>query len=121
MNFTSYVFFKIIIVVGQLNGFNVPPAAAAGQQQVHAISCNSIYTVAQRTVQLMQAYGTEKLMNGNGTNFWDQFLAMALLITSHNKVYIYIYVASNQTFTSNKTFISWMLINSDKRLAVGGS
>ena len=32
-----------------------------------------------------------------------------------------IYVTSDQTFTSNKTFILWMLINSDKRLAVGGS
>ena len=32
-----------------------------------------------------------------------------------------IYVASNQTFASNKTFILWTLINSDKRSAVSGS
>ena len=32
-----------------------------------------------------------------------------------------IYVTSNQTFASNKTFILWMLIISDKRLAVSGS
>ena len=31
------------------------------------------------------------------------------------------YVASNQTLASNKIFISWMLINSDKRSAVNGS
>ena len=31
------------------------------------------------------------------------------------------FVTLNQTFTSNKTFISWMLINSDKRSAVGCS
>ena len=31
------------------------------------------------------------------------------------------FVTSNQTLASNKTFISWMLINSDKRLAVSGS
>ena len=30
-------------------------------------------------------------------------------------------VASNQTFASNKTFIAWTLINSDKRSAVSGS
>ena len=31
------------------------------------------------------------------------------------------FVALNQTFALNKTFISWMLINSDNRSAVGGS
>ena len=30
------------------------------------------------------------------------------------------FVSSNETFALNKTFISWMLINSDKRSAVGG-
>ena len=38
-----------------------------------------------------------------------------------NCVLNWIYVTSNQTFASNKTFISWMLINSDKRSAVGCS
>ena len=32
-----------------------------------------------------------------------------------------IYVASNLTFASNKTFISWTLIDSDNRSAVSGS
>ena len=31
------------------------------------------------------------------------------------------FVTLNQTFASNKAFILWTLINSDKRLAVGGS
>ena len=31
------------------------------------------------------------------------------------------FVTSNRTFTLNKTFILWILINSDKRLAVSGS
>ena len=31
------------------------------------------------------------------------------------------FVASNQAFTSNKTFVSWTLINSDNKLAVSGS
>ena len=33
----------------------------------------------------------------------------------------HICVTSNQTFASNKTFILWMLIDSDKRWAVSGS
>ena len=32
-----------------------------------------------------------------------------------------VYVTSNQTFASNKTFILWMLINSDKGSAVSSS
>ena len=84
--------FCIIIVVGQLNGMNVPPVAAAGQQQVQAISHDGICMLAQRIMQMMQVYGTEKLTNGNGTNFWDQFLATALLIASHTRLYICIYM-----------------------------
>ena len=91
MNFTSYIYFNIIVVVAQLNVFNVPPTGAVGQQQVHAVSLDGIHTLAQRIVQLIQAYGTEKLTNRNGTNFWDQILAMAL-IASCNKVYIFIFL-----------------------------
>ena len=85
--------FYIIAVVGHLNGMNAPPLASAGQQQVHAISNNGICMLAQRIVQMMQAYGTEKLTKRNGTNFWDQFFAMVFLIASCTKVYIYVYIS----------------------------
>ena len=63
--------FYIIVVVGHLNGMNV---ASAGQQQVHAISNNGICMLAQRIVQMMLAYCTEKLTNRNRTNFGTSFL-----------------------------------------------
>ena len=44
-----------------------------------------------------------------------------LRIINNSLVIICLYVASNQTFASNKTFISWMLNNSDKSSAVSGS
>ena len=70
MNFTSYIFFYII-VVAFLNTNNVPPAVPQGQQQAIPLSSNAIYTLSQRIIQMMQAYGIQKLTNGNGTNFWD--------------------------------------------------
>ena len=87
MDFMPHIFF--IIVVGQLNTFNTPPVAGAGQQQVQALSPMCIYMLAQRIVQMTQVFGTEKLTNGNGINFWDQFLTTALLIASCNKVHVY--------------------------------
>ena len=54
-----HVYFYINILVTHLNGVNVPPVAAAGQQQAHAISDNGIHTLAQRIVHMTQAYGTE--------------------------------------------------------------
>ena len=100
MNFMPHIFF--IIVVGQLNTSNTPPVAGAGQQQVQALSPICIHMLAQRIVQMMQAFGTEKLTNGNGTNFWDQFLATALLIASCNKVHVYLNILVNYNETKSR-------------------
>ena len=67
---------------------NTPPAVQVGQP-VTLLTNDNIYTLAQRVVQMMQAYGNVQLTNGNGTNFWDQFVSMAVLIASHCGVYIY--------------------------------
>ena len=65
---------------------NVPPAAQHGQQQAVPLSAEMITLLAQRIIQMTQTFGCMKLTNGNGSNFWDQFLATALMIASCNKV-----------------------------------
>ena len=108
---------NIYIEVAQLNTFNQPPGQA-GQLQpgqaaplnqpvvqgahtqhqqgavvqpadVQPLSDETIYVVAQKLVQMTQTFATHKLTNGNGTNFWDQFLQMAILIAMKNKVIFY--------------------------------
>ena len=91
-----------IIVVGQLNTFNTPPVAGAGQQQAQALSPMCTYLLARRIVQMTQAFGTEKLTNGNRTNFWDQFLATALLTASCNKVHVYLNILVNYNETKSR-------------------
>ena len=41
---------------------------------------------------MTQVYGNARLTNGNGTNFWDQFIATAVLVASMSGVCIYINV-----------------------------
>ena len=65
---------------------NVPPAPQPGQQQADPLSAEIITLLAQRIIQMTQTFGCMKLTNGNGSNFWDQFLATALMIASCNKV-----------------------------------
>ena len=69
---------------------NTPPTVQVGQPVTPLINDN-IYTLAQRIVQMIQAYGNVRLTNENGTNFWNQFVSMAVLIASHCRVYVYIY------------------------------
>ena len=76
----------IYIVVTQLNGFNQPPA------QVQPLSGEYLYFFAQKIVQLTQTFGTHKLTNGNGTNFWDQFLGLVILILICNKVNVIVFM-----------------------------
>ena len=65
---------------------NVPPAAQPGQQQAVPLSAEMITLLAQKIIQMTQTFSCMKLTNGNGSNFWDQFLATALMIASCNKV-----------------------------------
>ena len=65
---------------------NVPLAPQPGQQQAVALSAEMITLLAQRIIQMTQTFGYMKLTNGNGSNFWDQFLAIALMIASCNRV-----------------------------------
>ena len=65
---------------------NVPPAPQPGQQQAVPLSAEMITLLAQRIIQMTQTFGCMKLTNGNGSNFWDQFLATALMIALCNKV-----------------------------------
>ena len=70
--YATHIFY-FIIVVGQLNTYNTPPVAGAGQQQVQALNPYYIYTLEQRIGQMTQTFGTEKLTNGNGMNFGTSF------------------------------------------------
>ena len=65
---------------------NVPLPAQPGQQQPVPLSAEMIALLAQKIIQITQTFGCMKLTNGNGSNFWDQFLATALMIASCNKV-----------------------------------
>ena len=76
----------IYIVVARLNGFNQPPA------QVQPLSMEYLYFFAQKIVQLTQTFATQKLTNGNGTNFWDQFLGLVILIVIRNKVNVIVFM-----------------------------
>ena len=65
---------------------NVPPAPKPGQQQAVPLSAEMITLLVQRIIQMTQTFGCMNLTNGNGSNFWDQFLATTLMIASCNKV-----------------------------------
>ena len=65
---------------------NVPPAPQPGQQQAVALSAEMITLLVQRIIQMTQTFGCMKLTNGNGSNFWNQFLATALMIALCNRV-----------------------------------
>ena len=65
---------------------NVPLAPQPGQQLADPLSAEMITLLVQRIIQMTQTFGCMKLTNGNGSNFWDQFLATALMIASCNKV-----------------------------------
>ena len=86
-----HMYFYIIIVVAFLMSINTLPAVQVSQPAT-PLTNDNICTLAQRIVQMTQAYGNARLTNGNGTNFWDQFVSMAVLIASHCRVYIYIYI-----------------------------
>ena len=65
---------------------NVPLAPQPGQQQTVPLSAEMITLLVQRIIQMTQTFGCMKLTNGNGSNFWDQFLATTLMIALCNKV-----------------------------------
>ena len=65
---------------------NVSLAPQPGQQQAVALSADMITLLAKRIIQLTQTFGCMKLTNGNGSNFWDHFLATTLMIASCNRV-----------------------------------
>ena len=65
---------------------NVPPAPQHRQQQAVPLSAEMITLLVQRIIQMTQTFGCMKLTNGNGSNFWDQFFATALMIASCNRV-----------------------------------
>ena len=88
----THAYFYIINVVAFLNTINNPPAVQLGQQAT-PLSDDAMYTLAQRIVQMTQAYANEQLTNGNGTNFWDQFCATNVLVAScTGYIHTYIYV-----------------------------
>ena len=64
---------------------NVPLAPQPGQQQAVVLSAEMITLLVQRIIQMTETFGCMKLTNGNGSNFWDQFLATALMIASCNR------------------------------------
>ena len=78
-----------LIVVDYLLSINVPVAVNQG---VTALSNENIYTLGQRIIQMTQAFGNAQLTNGNGTNFWDQMVATAVLVASMSRVCIHINV-----------------------------
>ena len=78
---------------------NVPLAPQPGQQQAAALSADMITLLAQRIIQMTQTFGCMKLTNGNGSNFWDQFLATALMIASCNKVCLHKFLFQNEIMT----------------------
>ena len=55
-------------------------------KNVTGLSGKNIYQMTQRIVQMTQAYGNAQLTNGNGTNFWDQMVATAVLVASMSRV-----------------------------------
>ena len=65
---------------------NAPAPAQHGQQQAVLLSAEMITLLVQKIIQMTQTFGCMKLTNGNGSNFWDQFLATTLMIASCNKV-----------------------------------
>ena len=69
-----------------MNNNNSPPVVQPGQPQLIPLTPDMITVLSQRIIQMTQTFGSSKLMNGNGSNFWDQFPASALLIASCNTV-----------------------------------
>ena len=69
-----------------MNANNTPPVVQPGQPQPIPLTPDMIAVLSQRIIQMTQSFGCSKLTNGNGSNFWDQFLACALLIASCNTV-----------------------------------
>ena len=65
---------------------NAPAPAQHGQQQAVPLSTEMITLLVQKIIQMTQTFGCMKITNGNGSNFWDQFLVTALIIASCNKV-----------------------------------
>ena len=57
-----------------------------GSDNVTQLSNENLYQMAQRIVQMTQTYGNAQLTNGNGTNFWDQMVATAVLVASMSRV-----------------------------------
>ena len=69
-----------------MNNNNLPPVVQPGQPQPIPLTPDMIAVLSQRIIQMTQTFGSSKLTNGNDSNFWDQFLASALLIASCNTV-----------------------------------
>ena len=69
-----------------MNVNNLPPVVQPGQPQPIPLTPDMIAVLSQRIIQMTQTFGSSKLMNGNGLNFWDQFLASTLFIASCNTV-----------------------------------
>ena len=69
-----------------MNNNNLPPVVQPGQPQPIPLMPDMIVVLSQRIIQMTQTFGSSKLTNVNGSNFWDQFLASALLIASCNMV-----------------------------------
>ena len=78
-----------IIIVNIMVSNNIPLVPQPGQQQAVPLSAEMITLLVQRIIQMTQTFGCMKLTNGNGSNFWDQFLATALMIALCNKVYLH--------------------------------
>ena len=72
-----------------MNANNWPPVVPPGQPQLIPLMPNMIAVLSQRIIQMTQTFGSSKLTNGNGLNFWDQFLASTLLIAPCNTVCLY--------------------------------
>ena len=72
-----------------MNYNNTPPVVQPGQPQRIPLTPDMIAVLSQRIIQMTQTFRSSKLTNGNGSNFWDQFLASALLIASCNTVCLY--------------------------------
>ena len=91
----------------------MPPAVESGQQAT-PLSNENIYTLAQRIIQMTQAHGNGRLTNGNGTNFWDQFVTTVVLVASMSGVCIYknIYIHI-EVLNSNMINSSFSHINSE--------
>ena len=69
-----------------MNANNWPPVVQPGQPQPIPLMPDMIAVLSQRIIQMTQTFGSSKLTNGNGSNFWDQFLASTLFIASCNTV-----------------------------------